>query len=109
MDTMTPSARKRTPPKGGSRKGIPNKITSEVREMIRRALDDAGGVEYLVSVSRSHPQAFLALVSKIVPAEVSITADVSHRDAAAEAVASMMTALFAPPGAPQQPEAKRLQ
>lgn len=95
-------------PGPGRPKNVPNKLTGEIREMIRRALNEAGGVEYLVSVSRSHPQAFLALVSKIVPAEVSITADVSHRDAAAEAVASMMASLFAPPGAPQE-TAKRLQ
>jgi len=32
---------------GGSRKGVPNKITGDVRAMILGALDAAGGMEYL--------------------------------------------------------------
>jgi hypothetical protein len=42
------AAPKGTRPPGGSRKGIPNRITTDVRAMILAALDRVGGQEYLV-------------------------------------------------------------
>lgn len=65
--------------KGGSRKGKPNKVTRELKEMIRAALDEAGGVDYLVKVSASKPEAFLSLVGKILPHDINanVTATVS--------------------------------
>lgn len=38
--------------------------------MILEALDEAGGVEYLKAKAESHPQAFMALVGKVLPMTV---------------------------------------
>jgi hypothetical protein len=54
----------------GRPKGSPNKIQAAVKEMIIQALDDAGGVEYLVAQSRDNPTAFLTLVGKVLPLQV---------------------------------------
>jgi len=54
----------------GRPKGIPNRITSDVRGMVLAALDAAGGIEYLVTQARENPTAFLTLVGKILPREV---------------------------------------
>lgn len=56
---------------GGRKKGTPNKTTKAVKEMVLEALDKAGGVEYLLSQSGSNPVAFMALVGKVLPLQVS--------------------------------------
>jgi hypothetical protein len=68
MDKVTKSARK-PPAKGGSRKGIPNKITGELKTMILEALDEAGGVSYLKARAKDprHAAAFLGLIGKVLP------------------------------------------
>jgi hypothetical protein len=58
--------------RGGRRKGTPNKINRDVREMLLAALHQAGGVKYLKRCARSHPAAFLALLAKILPKEQSV-------------------------------------
>jgi len=72
-----PKTAKRPQPKGGSRKGIPNKNTGLIREMIAKALDEAGGVDYLVDCARDprSKAAFLGLIGKVMP--VQVEADVS--------------------------------
>lgn len=55
---------------GGRQKGTPNKVTGELKAMILTALDHAGGVQYLVDKAESHPQAFMALVGKVLPMTV---------------------------------------
>lgn len=77
--------------KGGSRKGRPNKITAELKDMIRQALDEAGGVAYLTRQADENPAAFMSLVGKTLPKEVtgkdggpiegSVTVRVSWHDA----------------------------
>ena len=56
--------------RGGRKKGVPNRITSDIRNAISQAFSKAGGVNYLVEQSRLNPQAVLTLLGKIVPAEV---------------------------------------
>jgi len=56
--------------RGGSRKGIPNKLTADVRALVITALERAGGVDYLVQQAHDNPPAFLALVAKIIPKEI---------------------------------------
>lgn len=55
---------------GGSRKGIPNKATADVKAMILQALSDAGGAEYLKEQSGKNPAAFMTLVGKVLPLQV---------------------------------------
>jgi hypothetical protein len=59
---------------GGRIKGKPNKITRDLREMIMGALDDAGGRKYLTMHADENPVAFIALLGKVVPKEVSLNA-----------------------------------
>lgn len=68
---MTKSVRK-PPAKGGSRKGIPNKVTRELKEMILGALDQAGGVDYLTERANDPrtASAFLGLIGKVLPMQV---------------------------------------
>lgn len=71
MDKVTKSVRK-PPAKGGSRKGIPNKTTKELKDMILQALGNAGGVDYLERRANDPrtAAAFLALVGKVLPMTV---------------------------------------
>ncbi len=55
---------------GGRKKGTPNKITKELKEMVLQALDDVGGVEYLKQCAADNPTAFLTLVGKVLPLQV---------------------------------------
>lgn len=57
-------------PGPGRKKGVPNKNTALIREMVAQALDEAGGVSYLVSVAQSNPGPFLALVGKVLPVQL---------------------------------------
>jgi len=56
-----------TPKTGGRKKGVPNKFTGELKEMILLALDEAGGKGYLVTQATQNPTAFLTLVGKVLP------------------------------------------
>lgn len=55
---------------GGSRKGVPNRITKELKEMILGALDDAGGQNYLAQQAKENPSAFMTLLGKTLPRDV---------------------------------------
>jgi hypothetical protein len=59
----------------GKAKGTPNKVTAEVKAMILEALDNAGGVSYLTSQANENPKAFLTLVGKVLPLQVTGDAD----------------------------------
>jgi hypothetical protein len=55
---------------GGRQKGSPNKLTAQLKDMVLQALDDAGGVKYLKQTAIDHPTAFLTLVGKVLPLQV---------------------------------------
>lgn len=59
--------------RGGSRKGIPNVVTRDIREMIRASLDEAGGVAYLLRQAEANPASYMALVAKIIPQQIDAT------------------------------------
>lgn len=59
------------PKTGGRVKGTPNKVTGALKEMILEALDNKGGVEYLERQAEANPTAFLTLVGKVLPMQVS--------------------------------------
>lgn len=61
---------KGTPKTGGRKPNTPNKFTSELKDMILQALDGAGGVTYLQKQANASPTAFLTLVGKVLPLQV---------------------------------------
>jgi hypothetical protein len=60
-------AGKGQPKSGGRQKGSINKTTALVKDMVIKALDKAGGVDYLVEVSKDNPAAFCTLIGKVIP------------------------------------------
>ena len=56
---------------GGRQKGTPNRMTGALKDMILGALSDAGGQKYLVAQAHENPTAFLTLVGKVLPLQVS--------------------------------------
>ena len=54
----------------GRKKGVPNKTTGLLKDMILQALDKAGGIDYLLRQSDANPVAFLALVGKVLPMQI---------------------------------------
>lgn len=84
-----PTGAKRPQPKGGSRKGRPNKVTRELRDMILGALDAAGGEAYLVerATDARTASAFVALLGKCLPKDVKLEATVTLTDLLKQAAA----------------------
>src|SRR5215831_18852756 len=58
------------PANGGRKAGTPNKLTSDVRQMILDALNEAGGVAYLRRQADENPVAFMGLLGKILPQRI---------------------------------------
>jgi len=57
----------------GRPKGVPNKATSQVKDMVIQALSEAhadGGIAYLKEQATKNPAAFLTLVGKVIPLQV---------------------------------------
>jgi hypothetical protein len=55
---------------GGRPKGVTNKFGAELKDMILQALSKAGGVTYLQKQAMESPTAFLTLVGKVLPLQV---------------------------------------
>jgi len=69
---MAASKGTRPPAAGkGRQKGVPNKLSRELRDMILLALDAARGVEYLHRQADTSPAAFLTLLGKMLPTTLS--------------------------------------
>ncbi len=56
--------------KQGRKKGVPNKVTGQLKEMILKALDKSGGVNYLTKQAKDEPRAFLALLGRVLPLQL---------------------------------------
>ena len=54
----------------GRPKNLQNKVTREVKEMILNALAKAGGEAYLARCAKNNPNAFLSLLGKVMPLQV---------------------------------------
>lgn len=54
----------------GRKKGVPNKVTGALKDMILQALSNAGGVTYLEEQAQKQPTAFLALVGRVLPLQI---------------------------------------
>lgn len=57
---------------GGRKAGTPNALPATLKEMILQALDDAGGVQYLVEQARKNPQGFMQLLGRVLPLQVKV-------------------------------------
>ena len=57
-------------PGAGRPKGMPNKVTKALKEMILGALEQAGGEQYLFTQAHDNQNAFLSLIGRILPTEV---------------------------------------
>lgn len=60
---------------GGRQKGTPNKITRDVREAVVEAFYRAGGADYLLTLSKENPNAFTALLGRVLPKDVKVEGD----------------------------------
>lgn len=58
----------------GRKKGTANKFNAELKDMIRAALDQAGGQEYLAQQAVLNPGPFMALLGKILPKDMNVNA-----------------------------------
>jgi hypothetical protein len=54
----------------GRKKGVPNKTTKIIKEMISGALDELGGQSWLVEQARAEPKAFMQLIGKLLPLQL---------------------------------------
>ncbi len=54
----------------GRPKGSPNKVTGALKDMILQALANVGGAEYLQVQATANPNAFLALIGRVLPLQV---------------------------------------
>lgn len=66
---------KGSPKLGGRQKGTPNRMTAAIKDMIITALADVGGVEYLKAQATDNPTAFLSLVGKVLPLQLTGAGD----------------------------------
>lgn len=68
---VTDSERPKPPAAGNGRpKGAVNKVTKALKEMILEALDRKGGVDYLERQADENATAFLTLVGKVLPTQL---------------------------------------
>ena len=54
----------------GRKRGVPNKLTANVREAVQNAFLEVGGASYLVKVAREDPRTFCTLLGKILPTQL---------------------------------------
>lgn len=66
---------------GGRTKGTPNKLTASIKESIEAAFTEVGGVKYLVAQANNNPNAFLVLLGKVLPKDVTIEANITTHEA----------------------------
>lgn len=71
-DTKVVESSKRRPPRAGMGrpKGIPNKSTAAIKEMLLASLDEMGGLAYFKKQAEENPNAYMSLIGKIIPSEV---------------------------------------
>lgn len=54
----------------GRKPGVPNKLGRDIKEMVVGALCAAGGVNYLLRQAEQNPVAFMGLVGRVLPLQV---------------------------------------
>lgn len=65
----------------GRPKGVPNKVTGDIKNMVLTALSDAGGAKYLEKRANDPrtAAAFLGLVGKVLPMTIAGDQENPHR------------------------------
>lgn len=54
----------------GRPKGVPNKLNGDIKTMIVGALCAAGGQDYLLRQAEQNPVAFMGLIGRVLPLQV---------------------------------------
>ena len=54
----------------GRKPGVPNKLSADIKEMVLGALSDVGGRDYLAARALDQPVAFMGLVGKVLPSQL---------------------------------------
>jgi hypothetical protein len=57
-------------PGAGRKKGVPNKLTKDLKEAILHAFDQVGGVDYLQKVAEEDQRTFCTLLGKVLPMQI---------------------------------------
>ena len=60
---------------GGRTKGTPNRLTSELRDLMLGALDDLGGREWVVERARERPELMFQMLGRLLPRDVKLDAE----------------------------------
>ena len=77
--SLVPKKPQRPPNAGiGRKKGVPNKTTKMLKDMILGALDKAGGEEYLLKLAKTQPAAFATLLGKILPTQMEHSGNIGN-------------------------------
>lgn len=63
----------------GRPKGSTNHDNKAIKDMLREALDKAGGADYFYRQAMENPNTFCGLVGKIIPNELTIDAAIKHQ------------------------------
>jgi hypothetical protein len=56
---------------GGRTAGTPNRFSADVKAMVLGALEQVGGQDYLARQADANPGAFMTLVGKVLPLQLS--------------------------------------
>lgn len=56
--------------RGGRKAGTPNKFSGDVKAMILAALDTVGSDKYLARQANKNPAAFLSLIGRLLPTQM---------------------------------------
>lgn len=57
----------------GRPRGVPNRLSGELREMILASLHAVGGVDYLCRMAHEQPVAYLSLLGRLLPLEARLS------------------------------------
>lgn len=56
---------------GGRQRGTPNKVTRDIRQAVLDSFEKVGGAEYLAKQATENPTAYLSLLGKVLPMQIS--------------------------------------